>query len=116
MNPYLICAAWVASVLGAGYFAYGAGEDSVTAFNDKAEKIVAATLETAQQGAAAAIAANKPKNTTIIQEVRHEIETQVQYRDCRNSSSGMRSINEAITGKRPEPAGGQQLPGTGAAP
>lgn len=112
MNPHLLIGiAWAASLGGAGYFAYGAGQDSITAFNAKAAEIVQATKDAAQLGAAEAIAKNRPRNTTIVNEVQHEVQTNTVYRDCRHTPDGLRGINEALTGKRPVPPGGGKLPG-----
>jgi hypothetical protein len=119
MNPWLLLGlgvAWVASIGGAGYAAYSAGQDNVTAFNAKSVEIVAATREAGQQGAAIAIAANRPKNTTIVNEVQREVKTNTVYADCRNTPAGLRGINEALTGKQSQPAGGLKLPGTVPAP
>lgn len=113
MNPWLLFViglAWAASVVGAGYTGYGAGQDHVTAFNAKAEAIVRATREAGQQGAAAAIAGNRPRNTTVINEVQHEIQTNTVYAECKHTDAGLRGVNEALTGKRPESFGGGQLP------
>lgn len=115
MSPWLLLgigAAWVASIAGAGWVAYGAGQDNVTAFNAKAEQIVRDTREAAQTGAATAIAANRPRNTTIVNEVQREIQNNTVYAECRNTPVGMRGINEALTGQRPESAGDSKLPGT----
>lgn len=107
-----IVVAWVASVAGAGWVAFGAGQDNITAFNAKAEQIVRDTREAAQAGAAQAIAANRPRNTTIVNEVQREIQNHTVYAECRNTPAGLLGINEALTGKRAEPAGGGKLPGT----
>ncbi len=115
MNPWLLLgigAAWVASIAGAGWVAYGAGQDNITAFNAKAAEIVKETREAAQQGAATAIAANRPRNTTIVNEVQREIQNHTVYAECRNTPAGVLGINEALTGKRAEPASGGKLPGT----
>lgn len=118
MSPYLllvIVLAWGGSVAGAGYLGYGAGQDQVNAFNAKAADVVQATRESAQQAAAEAIAANRPKNTTIVNEVRREIQTNTVYAECKHSAAGLRGVNAALTGQRPEPAGGGQLPAADAA-
>lgn len=115
MNPWLLLglgAAWAVSIAGAGYVSYGAGQDNVNAFNAKAAEIVTATREAAQVGAAQAIASNRPKNTTIVNEVQREVRVNTVYADCHNTPSGLRGINEALTGKQPQPAGGLKLPGT----
>lgn len=114
MNPYLILAlvvGWGASIAGTGYVAFGLGQDNITAFNAKAVEIVKETRDAAQQGAATAIAANRPRNTTIVNEVQREIQNHTVYAECRNTPAGVLGINEALTGKRAEPAGGGKLSG-----
>jgi hypothetical protein len=113
MNPYLILGAvlfWVASVGGAGWFGMGVGEDRIIAKQASDDQIRQQTREDAQQGAAAAIAANRPINNTIVQKVQHEIRTDRIYTECRVPATGMQLANQAITGRPAEPAGGEQLP------
>lgn len=86
-------------------------EQNVQAREERARE---ETRKAAQEGAAEAIAALKPVNTTIVQKVQREIQTNTVYRDCRLPADGMRLANEAITG-RPESAGAGVVPGTGAA-
>ena len=69
--------------------------------------------EAAQTGAAAAIAANKPVNQTIVQKATREVQTNTVYRDCLNTAGQLRNINQALTGAA-QPAGDSQLPSTGA--
>jgi len=119
MNPYLlsvIAAGWLASVGSASYFSYNSGADSVVAFNAKADAIVRETREAAQQGAAKAIAGNRPKNTTIVQEVRREVENNPVYRDCVNTAGGLSRINAALTGQSADTVGGFKLPRAVATP
>ena len=71
------------------------------------------TRQAAQEGAAAAIAAQRPVNTTIVQKTQKEIRENTRYIDCRVTADGLRLANEAITG-RPEPAGAGVVPGAGA--
>lgn len=101
---------WAASIAGAGYVAFGLGQDNITAFNAKAEQIVRDTREAAQTGAAQAIADNQPVNKTIVQKVQHEIQTNTVYAECKHTPGGLSGINEALTG-RPQPAGDSKLPG-----
>lgn len=110
MTTYIVGVLWALSLAAGCFFSYGAGQDNVTAFNVKAEAIVAATREAGQQGAAAAIASNRPRNQTIINEVQREIQTNTVYADCRHTPAGLRGINEALTGKRAERPGGGELP------
>ena len=117
INPYLILlivAGWGVSLAGTAVYFTGVGENNVTAFNAKAEQVVKETREAAQQGAATAIAANRPKNITNVQEVRREIEEKVVYRECVNTPGVLRGINSALTGERPDAAGGLKLPKTDA--
>lgn len=116
MNPYVIIgllAAWVASVGAAGYAAFDYGESRTIAQQKKTEDIVREAGEAAQRAAADAIAKIKPRNTTIQQETRHEIETNTVYRDCRVTPDGVHLANQALTG-RTEPAGDRKLPGADA--
>jgi len=117
MNPYVLLAlvaSWAMSVGGAGWYGIGIGEDRIIAKQAGDEQIRQQTREDAQQGAAAAIAANKPINNTIVQKVQHEIRTERVYADCRVPSAGMQLANQAITGRPPEPAGGVGMSGPNA--
>lgn len=112
MNPWILLGAglvWVASIVATGTLSYGAGQDNVTAFNAKAEKIVEATIEAAQKGAAQAIAEKQPVNKTIVQKVQHEIQTNTVYAECKHTDAGLRGVNEALTG-RPQSVGDSKLP------
>lgn len=113
MSPWFVLAfllAWVASIGGTYRYAETVGEDRVTAQQKKQDDIVRETREAAQTGAAAAIAANRPKNVTIRQETEREIQTNTFYAECRHSPDQLRRINEAIAGHRPEPAGSGLVP------
>lgn len=114
MNSYILLAlviGWGASVGGAGWYGIGLGEDRAVARQARDEDVRKQTFDAAQKGAAAAIAANKPINRTIVQRAEKEIYENVVYRDCRVPASGMQLANEAITGRKPEPAGGGKLSG-----
>lgn len=114
---YLYLAILIAGALSGGTVAWQAqnwrhgAEQNAQAREDAARE---KTLQAAQEGAAAAIAALKPVNTTIVQKVQREIQTNTVYRDCRLPADGLRLANEAITG-RPEPAGAGVVSGAGAA-
>lgn len=70
----------------------------------------------AAQAAASAIAAISVRHTTIRQETEREIQTRVEYRDCRHSPEQLQRINAAIgNAPGPQPAGGGELPAAGAA-
>lgn len=81
-------------------------EEAIQAREDRARE---ETRKAAELGAAAAIAANRPLNTTIVQKVQHEIQTNTVYRDCKLPAGGVQLANQALTG-RTEPAGGSVVP------
>lgn len=114
----MILAAILATMLaGAGgvWYGMGLGRDQLVAEQAKEAKIAADTRELAMQGAAAAIAANKPKNVTIKQEVQREIQTNTIYAECRHSDEQLQRLNAALTGDEAGPAGGGLVPKAGAA-
>lgn len=114
MNPYVLLAlvlAWGVSVGGAFFYGQGVGKESEIAGQAQIKQAIADTREAGQQGAAAAIAANRPINRTIVQRAEKEIYENTVYRDCRVPASGVQLANEAITGRKSEPAGDRVLPG-----
>ena len=114
MNPYVLLAlliGWGASVAGAGWYGMGLGEDRIIAKQASDDKIRQETREAAQQGAADAIAKNKPINNTIVQKVQREITENVRYVDCKLTPGGLQLANQAITGRPAESAGSGGLPG-----
>lgn len=117
MNPYVLLAlviGWGASIAGTGWYCIGVGEDKIIAKQASEDKIRQQTFDDAQRGAAAAIAANRPINNTIVQKVQHEIRTERVYSDCRVPASGMQLANEAITGQPSKPAGDSSMSGANA--
>lgn len=113
MNPYAMLAAGalaVAATVGAFFYGQRIGAQGEIAKQAGIDAAVRDTREAAQQGAAAAIAALKPRNVTIRQELEREIQTNTVYRDCVVPAGGVRLANEALTG-RAQPAGGVELPG-----
>lgn len=101
MNPYILLAlviGWGASVGGAGWYGLGLGEDRAAARHARDEDVRKQTFEDAQKGAAAAIAANKPINRTIVQRAEKEIQTERIYQDCKITPAGMALANEALVG------------------
>lgn len=106
---------WGASLGGSFFYGQSVGKDSEIAGQAKISQAIRDTREAAQQGAADAIAANKPINQTIVQKVQREVQTNTVYADCKLPASGVQLANQALTGRPPEPTGGQQLPASGAA-
>lgn len=110
MIPYILAGS-VLACAGAFWYGTNVGEDACIAKQKTITQVALEVKEAAQQGAAQAIAANSPRNTTIVNEVQREVQTNTLYRDCRHTPDGVRGINEALTGKRPEPAGDGKLSG-----
>lgn len=118
MNLYallLIGCTWAASVAGAGWWAYGAGQDAEIATQAREDKVAENAARIAADVSAAAIAKIKPQITTIKQETEREIRTNTIYADCRHSPEQLQRLNAALTGGGSEPAGGGQLPRADAA-
>lgn len=114
MNPVLLTLLGMALSFASGtWYGTGLGEDREFAKRAREEAIVTKAGEAAQLAAAGEIAKIKPRNITIRQELDREIQTRVEYRDCRHGPDGLRLINEALTG-RAESADGGQLPRVGA--
>lgn len=87
------------------------GRDAAEALAAREQRLVAAAADHAASAAAEAIARIKVRHTTIRQEAEREIQTRVEYRDCRHSPEQLQRLNAAITGAgQPQPAGGGQLP------
>ncbi len=109
MNPWLLLAGVLTSI---GTFFYGqhVGEQGAEAQKAREDRIGRVAYEAGQKGAAEAIAKLKPRNVTIRQEIAREIRENTVYRDCRVPAGGVQLANEALTGRRAEPAGGGELP------
>lgn len=106
MNPYLIIAALLA-VMGAGAGGFRLGVDHEKASQiDKAET-VAEAVDAANNASAAAIAALKPKYTTIKSQLEKQIETHTVYRDCRLDPIGLQLANQALSGGTAAPGSGK---------
>lgn len=115
MNPALLALLGMAlSFAGGTWYGTGLGEDREFAKRAREDAIVTKASEAAQLAAAGEIAKIKPRNITIRQELDREIQTRVEYRDCRHGPDGLRLINEALTG-RVQPVGGGELPRTDSA-
>lgn len=117
MNPTLILATivlWGASVAGAFFYGTGVGKDGEIAKQASIQQAIEDTRKAAQEGAADAISKIKVANTTIRGKTETIIRNDPIYVDCKHSPDGMRSVNEAITG-RAGTASDSKLPGTDAA-
>jgi hypothetical protein len=118
VNPLTgVLAAMVAAGLaGAGGIWYGIelGREREAAERDRIATVERSVRDEAMAGAAAAIAANRPRNVTIRQETEREIKTNVVYRDCVHSADQLQRINAALTGAGVA-AGRGELPASDAA-
>lgn len=92
-----------------------AGEARATAGFRSAEALAARAGEAAASAAAAQIAKIKVSHTTIRQEAEREIQTRVEYSDCRHSAEQLQRLNAAIAGGSGAPADRGQLPAPDAA-
>lgn len=113
MNPWLLLialAVWTASVGGSYFYGEGVGADAERARQASVEAAVRDTRDAAQKGAAEAIAKLRPIYTTIKQETEREIRTNTVYAGCKLPPVGLRLANDALAGRRTEPAGDSKLP------
>ena len=104
MNPYLIIAVFVA-VLAAGAGGFKLCSDHEIAAQAREQDHIAEAVDAANNAAAQAIAKLQPKYTTIRQELEREIRTETVYADCRHGPSGVRLVNQALTGGEPADSG-----------
>lgn len=111
MNPYLIIACLLA-VLGAGAGGFKLGVDHEVASQAREDEHVAQAIDAANHTAAEAISKIRVVNTTIQNEVQHELQTSVVYRDCLHTPDGLRLINKALAA--PGAPGDSKLPGADA--
>lgn len=65
---------------------------------DRTQLAIEAAAKDAREATAKAIASIRVHNTTIQQRLEKEVRSEPVYRDCRLTPSGVRDINEALTG------------------
>lgn len=111
---FLATLAWVGTTVGAGWWAYGAGKDSEIASQDRENAAIQAATDKMAKTAAEAISKIQFRNTTIKQEVQHEITERVVYRDCVHTDEQLRRINAAIAGTGSYTAASSSLPAASA--
>ena len=113
MNPYAILAIvilWGGSVGGAFFYGTGVGRDGEIANQAENKQLILDTRKQAQLGAADVIANIKVNHKTVQGKVETIIREDVRYRDCVHDDNGVFLINEALTGKRSQPASDSKLP------
>lgn len=106
LNPYVLLAiviGWGASLAGAGWWAYGAGQDKCIA--EQARD--AAVAQIASEAAAEAISKIEVKHTTVRQTLEKEIHEKTVFRDCRSGDDARRLFNSAIPEAEPGSDGGK---------
>jgi hypothetical protein len=104
MNPYALLAAgllWASSLAASCWWAYGAGRDHEIARVARDDDIEQRASAAAADAAASAIARIKVVNTTIQNEVQHEVSERTVYRECLHSPEQLQRINAALTGAEP---------------
>lgn len=111
MNPYILLGAGILAVsLAVGGFTFGVkyqrGQEA------RAEQLIAKVREEAQRGAAEEIAKIKVVNTTVKQQLETQIREREVYRNCKLDDDSFRLLNDALSGRAPQPAGSRELPGT----
>lgn len=109
MNPYiaLFAVLGLIGVFGAGV---GVGKKWEEGRNAIEQNHIAEAVDAANAASAEAIAGIKVTNQTINNKVRHEVETNTVYSDCKLTSNGVFLANSALSGTKP-PSGGE-LPKT----
>jgi hypothetical protein len=108
MNPYLILIV-IAGFCGVSFEAFRLGVEHEKANEVEKKDLVAEAVDAANNASAAAIAAIKPKYTTINSEVQREVRTNTIYNDCHNTADGVRLLNQALSGGA-KPASDSELP------
>lgn len=112
---------WLAVLLLLGatnFFSYWKGERSgrqaVESRLLRDDAIARTATDAALKATAEAISKIEVKNVTIRQTLEKEIHKEPVYRDCRHTSDGLRTINNALTGSSTISASDSKLPGTDA--
>lgn len=113
----LIAAVGACAAIGSAYVAgRSAGSAEAEARCKSAAELAAAAGQAAADAAAKQIAKIRVSHTTIRQEAEREIQTRVEYRDCRHAPEQLQRLNAALSGAAASaPADRGQLPTADAA-
>lgn len=106
MNPYLILVV-LAGFCGISFESFRLGVEHEKASQIDKQELVSEAVDAANTASAAAIAAIKPKYTTIQNEVQREVHTNTIYNDCHNTADGVRLLNQALSGGAVSGSGGE---------
>ena len=109
MSPYTIIAALLAAAASCA-LGFKLGADHEVAAQAREQAHIAEAVDAATTAAAQAIAAIKPKYTTIQAEVQREIRTNTVFADCKLPADSVRLVNQALRPGAAASAGGGQLP------
>lgn len=107
---------WGASVAGAGWWAYGAGQDHCEAAQARDDRVAQVAYDSAASATASAIAKIEIKNTTITQKMQKEVYEKTVYRDCHSGPDAVRLLNSTISAATPgaDTASSVPMPGASA--
>jgi hypothetical protein len=109
MNPYFLIAILLA-FMGAGWGGFKLGVDHQKAGEIDKKELVAEAVDAANNVSAAAIAELRPKYTTINQEVRHEVQTNTIFSECKLPANSVRLVNTALDPSAAYSLGDSKLP------
>lgn len=108
---------WGASVAGASWWFYGAGQDAEIAAQAREDKAADVAARIGADAAAKAISSIEVKHVTITKALEREVQTREVFRDCRSGPDAVRLLNSGpgfAAGGADAPAGGE-LPASGPA-
>lgn len=108
-NPWVILGL-VLALAGAAAGGAKLGIDHEIAKQAETADLIAQVKEQAQQGAAEAIAQNRPINQYNKQVLEREIRTNTVYAQCIHTPDGLQSVNAALENKRAESTGSGVVP------
>lgn len=113
----VIAAVGACAAIGGAYMAgHSAGSASAKASGQQAADLATKVGQQAAEAAARQIAKIRVSHTTIRQEAEREIQTRVEYRDCRHAPEQLQRLNAALAGAPASaPAHRGQLPAADAA-
>lgn len=107
------------SVAGLGLYMQGRkdGRAACVAADAREREIAQLAADTAAGVAATAISRIEVRNVTVNKALEREVLTREVFRDCRSGADAVRLLNSTpgIATAGPEPAGGSELPASGAA-
>jgi hypothetical protein len=112
----VVGAVWAGTLVAAGWWAYGAGQNHEIAARSREDRAASASAQIAAAAAAEAISKIEVKHVTLRTHLEREIQTREVFRDCRSGDDARRLLN-ASPGVAPAASapGGGELPVSGPA-